>query len=77
MERELNVNVSKLWSRLIDLVIKTILSGEFTVNQLSNSNLGSRYNSYELFGIDVLFDSDLKPWLLEVIQPFFPFSVLF
>ncbi|XP_065216556.1 tubulin monoglutamylase TTLL4-like isoform X2 [Planococcus citri] len=66
MERELNVNVSKLQARLIDLVIKTIISGEFTVNQLSNSNLGSRYNSYELFGIDVLFDTDLKPWLLEV-----------
>lgn len=25
-----------------------------------------RYNAYELFGFDVLFDSNMKPWLLEV-----------
>lgn len=51
---------------MIDLIIKTIISGEHTINQLSSTNLGSRYNSYELFGIDVLFDTELKPWLLEV-----------
>lgn len=66
MEKELNVDVKSLWQRLIDLIIKTIISGEHTINQLSSANLGSRYNSYELFGIDVLFDTELKPWLLEV-----------
>lgn len=66
MEKELNVDVKSLWQRLIDLIIKTIISGEHTINQLSAANLGSRYNSYELFGIDVLFDTELKPWLLEV-----------
>ena len=66
METELNVDVKTLWQRLIDLIIKTVISGEHTINQLSSANLGSRYNSYELFGIDVLFDTELKPWLLEV-----------
>lgn len=66
MEKELNVDVKSLWQRLIDLIIKTIISGEHTINQLSAANLGSRYNAYELFGIDVLFDTELKPWLLEV-----------
>lgn len=66
MERELNVDVKTIWQRLIDLIIKTIISGEHSITGLSNANLVSRYNSYELFGIDVLFDEDLKPWLLEV-----------
>lgn len=66
MEKELKVDVKSLWQRLIDLIIKTIISGEQMITQLSNANLGSRYNSYELFGVDVLFDVDLKPWLLEV-----------
>ena len=66
MQNELNVDVSRLWDKLIDLTIKTIISGENAISNLIDANLGSRYNSYELFGIDVLFDVDLKPWLLEV-----------
>uniref|UniRef100_A0A182T027 Tubulin polyglutamylase TTLL4 n=1 Tax=Anopheles maculatus TaxID=74869 RepID=A0A182T027_9DIPT len=33
---------------------------------MSKVNVGSKYNCYELFGIDVLLDSELVPWLLEV-----------
>jgi len=65
LEKE-GVDVTALWNRLVDLVIKTIVSGESSISQLTRANLVSRYCSYELFGIDVLFDEALRPWLLEV-----------
>jgi len=68
MEKERKVDVKKLWESLEDLVVKTVISGESPMSQMCRSNLSNRYNAYELFGIDVLFDEYLKPWILEVIQ---------
>ncbi|XP_048002882.1 uncharacterized protein LOC125239285 isoform X2 [Leguminivora glycinivorella] len=66
LKSEKNVDVDALWSSMKDLVIKTVISGEASISSLTKANITSRYNCYELFGIDVLLDEDLKPWLLEV-----------
>lgn len=55
-----------LWSRTYDVIIKTILSGEHIVQQAMKKNGTNRTNCFEIFGFDILIDSDLKPWLLEV-----------
>jgi Tubulin-tyrosine ligase family len=60
------VNVSDLWTRLEDLVVKTIVSGESAIAPLIREHVASRYCCYELFGVDVLLDEHLNPWLLEV-----------
>jgi len=58
--------MSLLWSRIYDLIIKAIVSGEHYVNAaLKKYNL-HRNNCFEVFGYDVILDSELKPWLLEV-----------
>lgn len=64
------VDTKVLWHNLQELVIKTIISGESSISQLYKANVNSRYNCYELFGIDVLLDERLKPWLLEVSSNF-------
>ncbi|BES88074.1 tubulin-tyrosine ligase activity [Nesidiocoris tenuis] len=61
-----SVNVDSLWDSMVDLVVKTMISGEAPIVNLSHANLNSRYSAYELFGVDVLLDENLKPWLLEV-----------
>ncbi|XP_045779216.1 tubulin polyglutamylase ttll-4-like isoform X1 [Maniola jurtina] len=66
LKTEQNVDTDALWDSIKDLVIKTIISGEASISSLTKANITSRYNCYELFGIDVLLDEDLKPWLLEV-----------
>jgi hypothetical protein len=60
------VDIPLLWSRIYDVIIKAILSVEDVVLE-SSRNLGvGRSNCFELLGFDILIDSDLKPWLLEV-----------
>ena len=55
-----------LWSRIFDLAIKTLACGEHYVISAMKKNNMYRSNCFEVFGFDILVDSDLKPWLVEV-----------
>lgn len=60
------LNTEDMWGSIYDLIIKTIISGEKAVIETCKSIGMHRNNCFDLLGFDVLLDTNLKPWLLEV-----------
>ena len=64
--KEQGIDVNLMWSKIYDVIIKSLLSiEEITKQQIKKSNIG-RNNCYELFGYDILIDNYINPWLLEI-----------
>mmetsp|Transcript_14897 Transcript_14897/g.16589 ORF Transcript_14897/g.16589 Transcript_14897/m.16589 type:complete len:269 (+) Transcript_14897:767-1573(+) len=58
-----------------DLIIKTIISVEPPIMEACQSSPIGQKSCYELYGFDIIIDSNLKPWILEVnISPSFSSS---
>lgn len=55
-----------LWAKIHDIVIKTIIWAEDKIYNATRKHWPHRSNWFELLGFDVIIDSELKPWLLEV-----------
>eukprot|EP00092_Neocalanus_flemingeri_P003383 GFUD01003624.1.p1 GENE.GFUD01003624.1~~GFUD01003624.1.p1 ORF type:complete len:534 (+),score=140.74 GFUD01003624.1:66-1667(+) len=60
------INHSTIWEKIKDIIVKTILCGHHSIKTAFDEDVSSDYNCYKLFGLDVLLDENLKPWLLEV-----------
>jgi len=56
----------KIDSEIKDVIIKTIISVEPQIVHQMNINTKHKNVCFELYGFDVLLDSKLKPWILEV-----------
>ena len=60
------IDVDLIWEQIYDLIIKSILSCEKYISPYTKDHFQKINKSFEIFGYDVMIDSNLKPWLMEI-----------
>ena len=64
--KEMGIDYDGIFDKIKDIIIKTLISVEpLMLNSLSRTP-EHKNNCFELYGFDILLDSTLKPWLMEV-----------
>ena len=63
---KLNISFPKIFSQIKSIILKTLIAVEPNIVQNIQKNPNSRNTCFELFGFDVLIDTNFKPWVLEV-----------
>lgn len=55
-----------MWQRIYDIILKLLILGEYGITKAIKNKSVNQKNCFEVYGFDILIDSELKPWLLEV-----------
>ena len=57
---QIGVDMGLLWSRIYDVIIKSLLSVEGHITSAIKKSVAYRTNCFEILGYDIIVDSDLK-----------------
>ncbi|XP_045613658.1 uncharacterized protein [Procambarus clarkii] len=60
------IDTGALMRSIEDVIIKSLLAASYQMNTATNMFVPHNRNCFELYGFDILIDSQLKPWVLEV-----------
>lgn len=55
-----------IWRQVHDIAVKAVLAAECRMNVENKVKVPHRNNCFEVWGIDVMLDADLRAWLIEV-----------
>lgn len=64
--KEKNLEFDPVFEKIHDVIIKALISIEPHIVNTMNQTNKFKNMSFEVYGFDILLDSDLRPWLLEV-----------
>ena len=64
--KQLGLDPNLMMMRIEDIIVKTIIGIERQLFSAYSQNVPFRDNCFQLFGFDILIDSALNPWLIEV-----------
>lgn len=66
LEKVEKINVQSLMSEIHRVIVSTVISGECAIRRHHRRLIRHRHTSYEMYGVDILLDEDLHPYIMEV-----------
>lgn len=66
LEKVEKINVKDLMNEIHRVLVATVIAGECAIKKKHRIWIKHRHTSYEMYGVDVLLDENLHPYIMEV-----------